>query len=109
MGPNQAKIVSYMPELLFHPDTTEEIKSSFDWYQEQVKGLGYEFVQELDDAFNSIQSLPQTWPKMGQYHRRFILSRFPYSVIYKNVDEKTIYVVAIMHNHRKPGYWNDRN
>ncbi len=40
MGPNQAKIVSYMPELLFHPDTTEEIKSSFDWYQEQEKGLG---------------------------------------------------------------------
>ncbi len=65
-----------MPELLFHPDTTEEIKSSFDWYQDQVKGLGYEFIQELDDAFNSIQSLPQTWPKMGQYHRRFILSRF---------------------------------
>ncbi|WP_395342471.1 type II toxin-antitoxin system RelE/ParE family toxin [Ningiella sp. W23] len=74
-----------MLELLFHPDTTEEIKSSFDWYQEQVKGLGYEFVQELDDAFNSIQSLPQTWPKMGQYHRRFILSRFPYSVIYKTI------------------------
>lgn len=98
-----------MPELLFHPDTTEEIKSSFDWYQEQVKGLGFEFVQELDDAFNSIQSLPQTWPKMGLYHRRFILSRFPYSVIYKNVDEKRIYIVAIMHNHRKPGYWNDRN
>jgi plasmid stabilization system protein ParE len=98
-----------MPELLFHPDTTEEIKSSFDWYQDQVKGLGYEFIQELDDAFNSIQSLPQTWPKMGQYHRRFILSRIPYSIIYKNVDEKTIYVVTIMHNHRKPGYWNDRN
>ena len=98
-----------MPQLLFHPDTTVEIKSSFDWYQEQVKGLGYEFVQELEDAFNSIQALPQTWPKMGQHHRRFILSRFPYSVIYKNVDEKIIYVVAIMHNHRKPGYWNDRN
>nr|WP_136250460.1 type II toxin-antitoxin system RelE/ParE family toxin [Ningiella ruwaisensis] len=97
-----------MHELLFHPDTTEEIKSSFDWYQEQVKGLGYEFIQELDEAFNSIHSLPLTWPKMGQYHRRFILSRFPYSVIYKNVEKKTIYVVAIMHNHRKPGYWNDR-
>lgn len=55
VGPNQAKVVSFMPELLFHPDITEEIKLSFDWYQEQVKGLGYKFVQELDDAFNSIQ------------------------------------------------------
>jgi plasmid stabilization system protein ParE len=98
-----------MPELLFHPDTLEEIKSSFDWYQEQVKGLGHDFIQELDEAFSSIQSLPSTWPKMGQFHRRFILSRFPYSVIYKNVDADKIFVVAIMHNHRKPGYWNERN
>jgi plasmid stabilization system protein ParE len=98
-----------MPELLFHPDTLEEIKSSFDWYQEQVEGLGHDFVQELDEAFNSIQSLHTTWPKMGQFHRRFILSRFPYSVIYKNVDVDKIFVVAIMHNQRKPGYWNDRN
>lgn len=98
-----------MVKLLFHPATSEEVKSSFDWYQEQVKGLGHDFVQELDEAFHSITSLPHTWPKMGQFHRRFILSRFPYSVIYKNIDEYTIYVVAIMHNHRKPGYWNDRN
>lgn len=98
-----------MPELLFHPETAEEIKSSFNWYQEQAKGLGHDFIQELDGAFNSIQSLPTTWPKFGKFHRRFVLSRFPYSVIYKNVALDKILVVAIMHNHRKPGYWSERN
>jgi plasmid stabilization system protein ParE len=95
--------------ILFHPATSVEIKSSFDWYQLQAVGLGHKFIQELEEAFNSIQSLPATWPKMGQFHRRFILSRFPYSVIYKTLKDGSIYVVAIMHNHRKPGYWNQRN
>ena len=97
-----------MLPILFHPATAIEIKSSFDWYQEQVKGLGNDFIQELEEAFHSIQSIPFTWPKMGKSHRRFVLSRFPYSIIYKVLDE-TIFVVAIMHNHRNPGYWNDRN
>ena len=98
-----------MLSILFHPSTLEEVKTSFDWYQEQVDGLGADFIQELDEAFNSIQSLPDTWPKMGKSHRRFVLSRFPYSVVYKVLNDETVYVVAIMHNHRKPGYWNDRN
>lgn len=70
-----------MSSILFHPATSVEIKSSFDWYQEQVKGFGYDFIQELDEAFHSIESIPFTWPKMGQYHRRFVLSRLPYAVV----------------------------
>lgn len=98
-----------MLPILFHPATSKEIKASFDWYQKQVKGLGHDFIQELELAFNSVQSLPFTWPKIGPSHRRFVLSRFPYSVIYKVVNNEKIFVVAIMNNHRKPDYWNDRN
>jgi plasmid stabilization system protein ParE len=98
-----------MLPIFFHPDTKVEVIESFTWYQLQSKGLGHEFVQELDEAFNSIQSLPSTWPKFGQSHRRFILGRFPFSIIYKVRDNSEIYVVAVMHNHRKPGYWNERS
>ncbi|KKO48655.1 plasmid stabilization protein [Arsukibacterium sp. MJ3] len=98
-----------MLPILFHPATSEEVRTSFDWYQEQFDGLGRDFIQELDEAVHSIQSLPDTWPKMGKFHRRFVLSRFPYSVIYKVLNDETIFVVAIMHNHRQPGYWYDRN
>ena len=97
-----------MLPILFHPATSKEIKTSFDWYQKQVKGLGHDFIQELELVFNSVQSLPFTWPKIGQSHRRFVLSRFPFSLIYEVINEK-ILVVAIMNNHRKPNYWNDRN
>lgn len=49
-----------MLPIFFHPDTKVEVKESFAWYQLQSKGLGQEFVQELEEAFNSIQSLPST-------------------------------------------------
>jgi len=78
----------------FHPEVKREIKESFDWYQEQSLGLGHEFTQELKEAIVSISSLPSAWTKMGQTHRRFVLSRFPYSIIYKIIENREISVVA---------------
>ena len=92
----------------FHPEVKREIKESFDWYQEQSLGLGHEFTQELKEAIDSVSSLPSAWTKMGQTHRRFVLSRFPYSIIYKIIENREISVVAFMHNQRKPEYWHDR-
>jgi hypothetical protein len=39
--------------------------------------------------------------------RRFSLHRFPYSLIY-GIEENTIVVIAVAHDHREPGYWSDR-
>ena len=39
--------------------------------------------------------------------RRFRLSRFPYIVFYLELDD-TIWVAAVAHTSRRPGYWRDR-
>jgi hypothetical protein len=39
--------------------------------------------------------------------RRYLLQRFPYGLIYA-VEGQTIFVVAVMHLKRKPGYWVSR-
>jgi len=39
--------------------------------------------------------------------RRCRLHRFPYSVIYTQ-DGADILVLAVAHQHRKPGYWRKR-
>ncbi len=33
--------------------------------------------------------------------------RFPYSIIFR-VDSDRIYVIAVAHAKRRPGYWKDR-
>ena len=71
-----------MPKLQFHPDIASEVKASYNWYQEQATGLGDDFIAELESAYETIAELPQTWPKFQKGFRRYLLARFPFSVIY---------------------------
>lgn len=96
-----------MAQLLFHPDVKEEVKSSYIWYQNQAQGLGNDFLSELETAYQAIEELPDTWPNFQKGFRRFLLSKFPFSVIYRTT-KNTIFIVAVMHNSRKPGYWEER-
>jgi hypothetical protein len=96
-----------MPRIIFHPDIASEIKASYNWYQEQATGLGDDFIAELESAYETIAELPQTWPKFQKGFRRYLLARFPFSVIDKDTSDY-VYVVAVMHNSRKPGYWLGR-
>ena len=96
-----------MENFVFHPDVKEDIQSSYYWYQEQAQGLGDDFLAELEISYEIISELPNTWPTFQKSFRRYLLSRFPYSVIYRKSGKK-IFVVAIMHNRRKPGYWHER-
>lgn len=96
-----------MREVIFHPEVEQEVGSSYRWYEKQAAGLGEDFLKELDAACQTIAELPFTWPKFDDDFRRFLLGRFPFSVIYRVVSQ-TVYVVAVMHNSRKPEYWNSR-
>ncbi|MCK4907908.1 MAG: type II toxin-antitoxin system RelE/ParE family toxin [Spirochaetes bacterium] len=96
-----------MPKVIFHPDVANEIKSSYEWYQGRAEGLGEDFLSELESAYQTIVELPDTWPKLSMYYRRFLLGKFPFSIIYREKDD-CIFVVAVMHNSRKPGYWKNR-
>ena len=96
-----------MVSLVFHPDTAQEIENAYAWYQERAEGLGDDFIEELESAFAAIAALPETWPKFGRSCRRFLLGKFPFSIIYR-LDGDTVFVLCVMHNSRKPGYWEDR-
>ncbi len=96
-----------MPEITFHPDVASEVKSSYIWYQNQAKGLGGDYLTELETSYQAIVKLPNTWPKFKNGFRRFLLGKFPFSIIYR-FNGDTVFVVAVMHNSREPGYWLER-
>ena len=39
-----------MPEIIFHPDVAIEVKTSYEWYQNQAEGLGDDLLSELESA-----------------------------------------------------------
>jgi toxin ParE1/3/4 len=96
-----------MDGVIFHPDVIQEVKAAFNWYEEQAQGLGDDLIAELEHAFLHIQQSPQTWPKFHRSSQRYLLPRFPFSVIYQQ-KSFGLYVLAVMHQHRKPGYWIKR-
>jgi len=39
--------------------------------------------------------------------RRWVVRRFPYSMFYRTEAER-VYILALAHHRRKPGYWEHR-
>ena len=65
------------------------------------------FLSELDHAFDAIGEMPNTWPSYILGTRRFLLHRFPYTVVYRR-DEDVVRVIAVAHQRRRPAYWRSR-
>lgn len=71
--------------------------------------LGQSFTETVDHCLRGICQLPfawQPWPGADGVRRR-PLQRWPYSIIYA-VEPAAIFVVAIAHQRRRPGYWMSR-
>jgi plasmid stabilization system protein ParE len=95
-------------KLRFHRAALEELGEAASWYERHRPGLGDELLAELDAAVVAVVVGPQAWPKVGTAGlRRFVLPRFPYSVIY-GIHDDELRVFAIAHQKRRPGYWAAR-
>jgi plasmid stabilization system protein ParE len=94
-------------KIVFLPPAQAELDDAFSWYEEQAVGLGYEFLDELDQALRLVVSFPELQPQMVTKVRRCLVNRFPYGIYYGR-SEDTIVVVAVAHLKRKPAYWIDR-
>ena len=85
----------------------KEVAEAFEWYQERSAEAADSFVRELGRGLGLIAESPDVWPSFELNSRRYILRRYPYSVIYRP-DATRIVVVAVAHHSRKPGYWHNR-
>jgi plasmid stabilization system protein ParE len=57
-------------ELIVRPEAEADALEAFRWYNEQVPGLGQEFLEELDRVMDSIQQHPQIHSKVHRELRR---------------------------------------
>ena len=96
-----------MSPVEFDPEALKEIEDGAEWYEAQSVGLGGDFVEECREAFQSIQTSPETWSPHTHQTRIFLLHRFPFGVIY-HVEINRILILAVAHLHRRPGYWAKR-
>lgn len=91
----------------FLEQALEEAEQAARWYAERSSAAAAAFLAELERALAAIEHAPASWPPFDHGTRRYLLKRFPYSVVYRCRDEK-ITVLAVAHAHRRPGYWRER-
>ena len=91
----------------FHPLAADEAEAARTWYFVRNASLSDAFLHELDLAVQNIVEGPERWPSFHGTFRRYLLHRFPFSVVYRH-RSGLIEVIAIAHHRRKPGYWRGR-
>ena len=97
-----------MTRVRFHREAGEELEHAVRWYEERLDGLGQDLLTEVDSAIKVISEGPTAWPIAEDSRaRRFVLSRFPYIVIYTTRGEDVV-IVAVKHARRRPAYWVER-
>jgi len=94
-------------ELEYLEEALEEAEAAARWYTERSAVAAVAFTEEMDAAETAIQRLPEAWPSYDETTRRYLLRRFPFSVVYR-VEPSRILIVAVAHGRRRPGYWRSR-
>ena len=97
-----------MKETIFHPEARAEMRESVEFYDARLNGLGFRFLSAVEKTTERISAHPEAGaPLVGEFRKR-IVPGFPYDIIYR-LWEDYIYLVAVAHQHRRPGYWRDRS
>ncbi len=89
----------------FHPEA--EFLYAIDYYEECEANLGVDFALEVHFAIERIIAYPKSWSVVVDKIRRSLVKRFPFGILYIE-NENGIYILAVMHLHREPNYWQDR-
>ncbi|MDJ1175008.1 type II toxin-antitoxin system RelE/ParE family toxin [Roseofilum capinflatum] len=90
--------------LKFLLPASQELQQAAEFYQQQVFGLGEDFLAESQSTLNRIVQNPRAWTPLNENIRRCRMHRFPYGIIY-TIEDDTILVISVMHLQKHPQSW----
>jgi toxin ParE1/3/4 len=94
-------------ELVIRPEAEADALEAFRWYNAQIRGLGQEFLAEIDIVLESILAYPEANRKIYREYRRGLMRRFPYSIFY-SIQRERVVVFGLFHAARNPSVWRRR-
>jgi toxin ParE1/3/4 len=94
---------------VLHDAARAEVAEATTWYEAEAE-IGADFLDAVDAALAELERDPTVSSPMPDGPagvRRVLLDPFPYAIVF--VERPTEFlVVAIAHQHRRPGYWKRR-
>ena len=92
-----------IPVRILH-EAEQELWEAAAYYEERCPGLGHDFERAVIAAVEQLRRFPEQWPAQPDGTRRFLTHRFPYLIVYL-LHGDTLWVLAVAHCSREPGYW----
>jgi len=92
----------------FHEAAAADYDAAFDWYLERSPDAAIRFAAEVDRALAQILQAPKRWAVNAPSTRRFLLSQFPFTLVYRERTPGEIQILAVAHTSRQPSYWKNR-
>ena len=77
------------------------------YYENKSDGLGTDFLDAVGETVSRVANSPKAGAIERGNIRRRLVSGFPFTVLYE-AQPDSIYIAAVMHQHRRPGYWRTR-
>lgn len=87
--------------LIIKEEANQEIIDSYLYYENQSKGLGEKFLENLEIYFERIQKYPKHYQIKRKPYREVFVKNFPFVIIYE-INENDIIVYAVFHTRRNP-------
>lgn len=93
---------------VFHPLAEQELLDAVSYYEGQKLGLGLEYLEEMEHSVNFLIRYPYVGTTVRGSIRRLVLPKFPYSLLYRVLEDNSIRILAVAHHKRRPQYWISR-
>jgi hypothetical protein len=102
-------------EVHWVPDAVEDMQGGHTWYEDREPGLGRDFAVAVFDALDQATRFPLLARRYEHVQlpdlpevRKVQLERFTeYGIVYTLVGE-TLWILAVAHSKRRPGFWAGR-
>jgi len=95
-------------DIAFHRAAAAEYEEAFAWYFARSPQVATRFEHEVERALRLVVEAPARWPACDAVHRKILLRRFPYLLVYREHRGRA-WIVAVAHGHRRPRYWESRD
>lgn len=97
-----------MKPAIFHLDAEAELWAALDYYRRKQARLARKFRWEFEKALGRIRENPLAYAADEETGVRLCpLHRFPFNLVYLDFEDH-IWVAALAHQRRRPGYWSRR-
>ena len=96
-----------MKPAVFHPEAGHEYLEAIEYHAAISVELGERFDSAIQRLVGEITRDPQRFFRFHPPVQRALSTEFPYSVVYLEERDR-VWIVAVMHAKRRPGYWKKR-